>query len=163
MPETYMTVIGNVCDDPKRRVTKTGHSVTNFRVASTPRRFNREEGRWVDLPTLFVNVTCWRTVADNVDTSVRKGQPVVVTGRFYCRPYELNESVRIGYELEATAVGHDLTRGVADFRKNLRPVAVTDVEADADGMPVDDSAHWLDVPDAPTAPGDTAPELASVS
>jgi single-strand DNA-binding protein len=42
MNDTYMTVIGNVCDEPKLRVTGGGHTVANFRVASTPRRFDRE-------------------------------------------------------------------------------------------------------------------------
>jgi single-strand DNA-binding protein len=153
MNDTQMTVIGNVCDDPTMRLTKSGHAVTNFRVASTPRRFDRERAEWVDSATLFVNVTCWRALAENVNDSIHRGQPVVVSGRYYCRPYEVNESKRIGYELEATAVGHDLSRGKAEFVKRGRPGGVLDVAADASGLPVDDSRHWLDLESA--VPNDT--------
>jgi single-strand DNA-binding protein len=167
MNDTYMTVIGNVCDEPKLRVTGGGHSVANFRVASTPRRFDREKGVWVDCPTLFVNVTCWRAMAENVRDSVHKGQPIVVTGRYYSRTYEVNETVRVAYDLEANALGHDLTRGTSEFRKVTRAIGTTHVAADESGMPVDDSDHWLGVPEADHPADDDAvavsPELVAAS
>jgi single-strand DNA-binding protein len=144
MNDTYMTVVGNVVDDPRMRITKTGHAVTNFRLASTPRRIDRESGRWVDCPTLFVNVTCWRAMGENVAASLHKGQPVLVTGRYYTRPYEVNETIRIAYELEANAVGHDLSRGTSEFCKVFRPAGVAHVAVDGAGIPVDDSDRWLD-------------------
>jgi single-strand DNA-binding protein len=145
MNDTYMTIIGNVVAPPRLRVTKSGHSVANFRVASTSRRFDTEQGRYVDNATLFVNVTCWRAMAENVDLSLKKGQPVIVTGRYYSREYELNETVRVSYELEASAVGHDLSRGTADFRKVFRPAGTVQMPVDDEGIPVDDSDHWLDI------------------
>jgi len=45
MNDTTMTIIGNVVDAPRMRMTKSGHAVTNFRVASTSRRFDREHQR----------------------------------------------------------------------------------------------------------------------
>ncbi len=166
MNDTTMTVIGNVVDAPRMRLTKSGHSVTNFRVASTSRRFDREQGQWVDNSTLFVNVTCWRAMAENVAASLHKGQPVVVSGRYYSREYELNETVRVAYELEANAVGHDLSRGTSEFQKLMRPAAAQLVEVDDDGVPADSSDHWLGIAD----PGELAAreavegrELASVS
>lgn len=160
MNDTYMTVIGNVCDEPKMRVTGGGHSVANFRVASTPRRFDREKGIWADGPTLFVNVTCWRAMAENVCQSVHKGQPVVVSGRYCSRTYEVNETVRVAYDLEANALGHDLTRGTSEFRKVTRSIGTTHVPADESGMPVDDSEHWLDLSD-PDKPADIEAEAPS--
>jgi single-strand DNA-binding protein len=148
MNDTQMTLIGNVCDEPKMRVTGGGHSVANFRVASTPRRFDRDKGAWVDGTTLFVSVTCWRAMAENVHKSVHKGQQVVVTGRFCSRTYEVNETVKVAFDLEANAVGHDLSRGTSEFRKVTRAIGATQVEADSDGLPVDDSHHWLGLPDA---------------
>lgn len=143
MNDTIMTVVGNVVDEPKLRRTKTGHWVANFRLASTPRRFDRESGTWVDCPTLFVNVTCWRAMGENVHDCVHKGQPVLVTGRYYTRTYEVNETVRIAYELEANAVGHDLSRGTSQFSKTFRPAGAAQIEVDADGIPADDSDRWL--------------------
>jgi single-strand DNA-binding protein len=150
MNDTYMTIVGNVVDDPRQRNTNSGHAVTNFRVASTSRRFDRETNRFVDNATLFVNVTCWRATAENVGQSVRKGQPVIVTGRFYQREYTVDEQVKFSYELEASAVGHDLSRGTADFKKVVRPRSMQ-VEADADGLPADRSDEWLGLADAHSA------------
>jgi single-strand DNA-binding protein len=160
--DTIMTVVGNVVDTPRMRMTKSGHAVTNFRVASTSRRFDREQQRWVDNSTLFVNVTCWRAMAENVSLSVHKGQPVVVCGRYYSREYEINETVRVSYELEANVVGHDLARGTADFRKTVRPSAPAGVELDTQGIPADHSDAWLDLAEpagaAASASADAAAE-----
>jgi len=62
MNDTVMTIVGNLVDEPRLRVTKNGHSVANFRVASTSRRYDSEAGKWVDNATLFVTVTCWQNL-----------------------------------------------------------------------------------------------------
>ena len=166
MNDTIMTVVGNVVDAPRMRMTKNGHAVTNFRIASTSRRFDREQERFVDNGTLFVNVTCWRAMAENVAQSLRKGQPVLVSGRYYSREYTVNEVVRVAYELEASAVGHDLSRGTSEFTKLARPGIVARVEVDADGVPADRSDDWLDLVE-PQADADmvdsTEPQLAAAS
>ncbi len=163
MSDTHLTVVGNVVDTPKVRRTKNGHTVASFRVASTPRRFDRETNAWVDRPTLFVTVNCWRGLAENVADSVRKGEPVVVTGRYGQREYEVDETLRTSYELEAVAVGHDLTRGVAQFRRQNRPAMLTTVPVDADGTPADDSDHYLDIAPEPTdVPADVDPDTGEV-
>ena len=144
MFDTYMTVIGNLVDNPRMRLTKNGHPVTNFRIASTSRRFDTEKNCYVDNSTLFVNVTCWRAQAENAFASLKKGHPVVVTGRYYSREYTIDETTRIAYELEANAVGHDLSRGISDFRKVVR-TGVTHVPVDAEGLPADESDRWLGV------------------
>jgi single-strand DNA-binding protein len=145
MNDTQMTIVGNVVDDPRRRETKNGYAVTNFRVASTSRRFDREQERFVDNGTLFVTVTCWRAMAENVDRSIRKGQPVVVTGRFYMREYTVDEQPRTAYELEATAVGHDLSRGTTQFTRINRSAPTVVVARDDAGLPADDSDRWLPI------------------
>ena len=147
MNDTILTIVGNVVDEPRMRVTRNGHAVTNFRVASTSRRFDREQEKFVDNATIFVTVTCWRGLAENVATSLRKGQPVVATGRYYSREYTVDEQLRVAYELEAQAVGHDLARGTSDFKKVLHTRAR--VEVDADGVPAERSDEWLDLSDEP--------------
>lgn len=143
MNDTQLTIVGNLVESPKLRRTKNEHYVANFRIASTSRRFDREAGAWVDNGTLFVSVTCWRALAENVARSLRKGQPVIVTGRYYQREYERDEALRVSYELEATAVGHDLSRGVATFDKVSRPSLGVEVDTDADGIPADHSDDYL--------------------
>jgi single-strand DNA-binding protein len=142
MNDTLMTIVGNVVDEPRMRLTKNGHAVANFRVASTSRRFDRETGQWVDNTTLFTSVTCWRAMAENVHACVHKGQPIVVYGKYSSREYTVNETLRIAYDLEAIALGHDLSRGVTTFEKVAR-VRTTHVEADADGLPADRTDDWL--------------------
>jgi len=148
-----ITIAGNVCDDPKMRFTKSGHPVTNLRVASTSRRYDQRTGAWVDNPTLFLSVTCWRGLAENVSESVHKGDPVVVTGRLTSQRYEVGEQLRYVEVLEATSLGHDLARGKTVFTKAYRGAGVTNfVPADENGVPADDAARWVDF-----AHGDGAP------
>jgi single-strand DNA-binding protein len=147
MNDTMITIVGNVVDTPRRRRTKNGHEVTNFRIASTSRRFDREQEKFVDNSTLYVNVTCWRQFATNVDESIKKGQPVVVYGRYYMREYRVEEQLRSSYELEAVAVGHDLARGTSQFTRVYQSGPAVTVLPDSDGVPLDDSDHWLDLDD----------------
>jgi single-strand DNA-binding protein len=157
MNDTAMTIVGNLVDEPRLRLTKNGHSVASFRVASTSRRFDREQAKWVDNATLFVTVTCWRSLAENVVASLHKGQPVVVSGRYYMREYIVEEATRATYELEANAVGHDLTRGIADFRKTSRAPLTARIELDDDGMPRDETDHLYETEE----PEAGVPSLAS--
>ncbi len=160
MNDAYLTLAGNVVDEPRLRRTKSGHMVANFRLASTARRKDPESGSWEDVSTLFVTVTCWRGLAKNVHASLHKGHPVVVTGRYFAREYQVEEAVRVSYEVEATAVGHDLSRGVSEFQRAGRAADRPTVEVGDDGVPVDASDAWLDAePPAgsperqPTQPG----------
>jgi single-strand DNA-binding protein len=133
MNETSVTLVGNLVDDPRLRTTETGVDVAGFRVASTARRWDRTTGRWSDAGSLFLSVTCWRTLAGNAVASLRKGDPVVVTGRLSTRTYEKDGQVRSTCELEAVAIGPDLARGTAVFRRSPRPAGAGPDESPADG------------------------------
>jgi single-strand DNA-binding protein len=90
MNDTMITIVGNVVDEPKLRETKSGVKVLSFRIASTSRRYDREQERWVDNESLFATVTCWRWLAENVAASLHKGQPVIATGKLYTREYRID-------------------------------------------------------------------------
>lgn len=126
MYDTYVTVVGNVLTRPEWRKTKnTGSLVAHFKVASTARRLNRETGEWVDGNSFRVRVNCWRKLAEGVLSSLITGDPVIVVGRLYTRDWtDENQNHRIGYEMEAVAVGHDLSRGQSNFVRN-RPALST--------------------------------------
>jgi single-strand DNA-binding protein len=155
MNETLMTIVGNVVDTPRKRETRNGHVVTNFRIASTSRRYDREQEKFIDDSTLYITVTCWRGMGVNVDKSIRKGQPVLVYGRYYMREYKVEEQLRTSYELEALAVGHDLSRGVSEFSRVYQSAPPVTVTRDEQGIPVDDSDHWVG-PAQAAAVGETA-------
>ncbi|WP_410811516.1 single-stranded DNA-binding protein [Micromonospora sp. 067-2] len=133
MFDTYVTIVGNVLTVPDwRRTSQSNTLVANFKVASTARRLDRETGRWVDGNSLRVRVNCWRKLAEGVAASVMVGDPVVVCGRLYTRDWTDDAgNHRTLYELEAVAVGHDLSRGRARFLRN-RPSMSTSTVDDAD-------------------------------
>jgi single-strand DNA-binding protein len=120
--QTIVTVVGNLVDDPKLRTIEAGQHVAGFRVASTSRRFDRDSGQWVDSGQLFLGVSCWRELGENVAVSLRKGDPVIVSGKLSTRTYEKDGQTRSVCELEALAIGPDLARGTAVFRRVPRPV-----------------------------------------
>lgn len=93
----------------------------------------RETGQWVDGNSLRVRVNCWRALASNVNASVTRGDPLIVTGRLFTRDWEdENGQKRVQYELDAAAIGHDLSRGRAVFERvkaNTTTSAVEDPQA----------------------------------
>ena len=117
--------------DPKFKKVAGDTSSARLRVAYTARRRDRETGEWSDGPTSFVNVQCWRTLADNVQMSVRKGEPVLVMGRLHIRRFEDSQGApRTAVEIEAMSIGHDLTRGVAQFSRTRWPSALAAADAE---------------------------------
>jgi single-strand DNA-binding protein len=120
MNEAFVTFQGWVGNEVVHRDTPQGN-VANFRVGSTP-RIRKRTGEWVDGPTSWFSVTCWRAFADNVRTSVRKGEPVLVHGRLRTDVWEREDGQSsVTYVVDATYVGHDLSRGTAAFVKSVRP------------------------------------------
>ncbi len=121
MNEALVSLTGYVATQPKWRETSSGTPNITMRVAWTPRRIDRSTGDWTDGHTSYVTVICWRKLADNVATCLRKGDPVVVNGRLSVRPYDDKNGVpRTAVEVDASSVGHDLSRGVAQFQR-VRP------------------------------------------
>jgi single stranded DNA-binding protein len=121
--ETDVTVVGNIVNSPQRSRLPSGDSVTNFRMASTSRRFDRETQAWTDNRTFFVDVECWGDLGGNVSHTLSKGDPVVVRGEIYTHEWESEQGRRSRPQVRAAHVGPDLTRGVADFRRTGRTVA----------------------------------------
>jgi single-strand DNA-binding protein len=137
MNETPITIVGYLVSDPVERNTQSGRAVTNFRVASTPRRFNRESNSYEDSGTLWMQIVCWQDAARNVAQSMRQGDPVILTGRLTSREYVKDEQRRVYTEVVADAVGHNLARGTSKFVKIRHAVGASSVAIADDGMPED--------------------------
>jgi len=120
--EGTVTLIGNVVTDIKCQLTAQGHKVAKFRMVVHSRRFDRALERWVDSEASFYSVATWRTTAENVAMSVKKGDPVVVTGRIRVREWERDGRTGTSVEVDAQAIGHDLTRGRSQFRRPTRGI-----------------------------------------
>ena len=158
MSETVMHVVGNVGTDVDHKEVAGGTHFCSFRLAATPRYYDRSRRAYVDGVTNWLTVHCWRYLAWHVFQSIHRGDPVVVVGRL-----RTEESAKDGQRcsrliLEASTVGHDLSQGVSDFTKRRRS---------QDRGPDDDSP----APPAPPGPavghavssGTHVPELAHVS
>ncbi|MGQ4491428.1 single-stranded DNA-binding protein [Streptomyces sp. 372A] len=116
--ETVITVVGNLVDDPELRFTPSGAAVAKFRVASTPRIFDRQTNEWKDGEGLFLTCSVWRQAAENVAESLTRGMRVVVQGRLKQRSYEDREGVkRTVYELDVEEVGPSLKNATAKVTK----------------------------------------------
>jgi single-strand DNA-binding protein len=112
-----ITVTGVVGSDPHPTVTPAGLSITNFRLASTRRYFDRATGQWTDGETNWYTVSTFRQLALNTATSIRKGERVVVHGRLRLRGWKTEEKSGTAIEIDADSVGHDLAWGTTVYSK----------------------------------------------
>ncbi|NYT93629.1 single-stranded DNA-binding protein [Salinispora sp. H7-4] len=119
--ETIITVIGNLTDDPELRFTPSGAAVAKFRVASTPRFFDKSSSEWKDGEPLFLSCTVWRQAAEHVAESLQRGTRVIVSGRLRQRSYETREGEkRTVIELEVDEIGPSLRYATAKVQKMSR-------------------------------------------
>jgi single-strand DNA-binding protein len=119
--ETVITIVGNLVDDPELRFTPSGAAVAKFRVASTPRNFDRQTNEWKDGDSLFLTCSVWRQTAENAAESLQRGMRVIIQGRLKQRSYEDREGVkRTVYELDVDEVGPSLKSATAKVEKVRR-------------------------------------------
>jgi len=119
--DTVITVVGNLVNDPELRFTNSGAAVASFRIASTPRAFDRQSGEWKDGEALFLSCSVWRQAAENVAESLQRGSRVIVQGRLKQRTYETREGEkRTVVELEVDEIGPSLRYATAKVQKMSR-------------------------------------------
>ncbi|MER6842812.1 single-stranded DNA-binding protein [Streptomyces platensis] len=149
-----VTLVGNAATAVEHRQTAAGVTVARFRLAATSRRWDKAHERWTDGETSFYTVRSWRGLADNVAASVAVGEPLIVQGRLRLREGEQSPEKGgqrwFSAEVDAVAIGHDLTRGTAAFRRVLRAV-----RTGADGPPV--PAQQPSTAPGPSQPGQLSP------
>ncbi|MEU3102793.1 single-stranded DNA-binding protein [Streptomyces griseoflavus] len=121
MNETMVCVVGNVATRPVYRETASGPAA-RFRVAVTSRYWDREKSAWADGHTNFFTVWANRQLATNTAASLSVGEPVIVQGRLKVRT-ETREGQQgwMSADIDAVAIGHDLSRGTTAFRRAPRP------------------------------------------
>ncbi|GGO81057.1 single-stranded DNA-binding protein [Wenjunlia tyrosinilytica] len=145
MNETTVTLVGNAATEVKYRETPTGIPVASFRLAVTARRWDRERNGWVDAQTSFYTVWSWRGLAGNVATSVGRGDPLVVQGRIRVREWEKDGQRQTTVEIDAGAVGHDLSRGTSAFRRGARAARPPQSEQSEFGAELEEAAPGVEV------------------
>jgi single-strand DNA-binding protein len=143
MPDA-ITLTGLVATTPRHLVTSEGLPITSFRLASTQRRFDRSQEKWIDGETNWYTITAFRQLALNSNASVDKGQRVIVTGRLKIREWQNGERSGTTIEIEAETIGHDLSWGTAAFTRSISAATAAAPEPEA----ADEAAE--------SAPGETA-------
>jgi single-strand DNA-binding protein len=129
MHETYVTLSGWLGGNVDLRDAG-GVPVASFRVASTPRRFQRRTETWEDGDTQWYSVNAWRALGDNCASSLRRGDPVVVHGKLSAHTWTNKAGLEVTtFEVEAAFVGHDLNRGTTEFHRRKQPVEPSPPEA----------------------------------
>lgn len=119
--DTPITIVGNVVADPELKYTPSGVAVADFRVASTPRAFNKDSGQWEDQEGLFLTCNVWREPAENVMDTIAKGMRVIVTGTLRQRSYEnRNGERRTVFQIEVDEVGPSLKFASAKVTRSQR-------------------------------------------
>ena len=119
--DTNITVVGNIVADPELRFTPAGAAVANFRVASTPRRYNSQTNQWEDGEAMFLTCNVWRQAAENVAETLTKGMRIIVTGRLKARSYQTREGEnRTVFEIDVDEVGPSLRYATAQVARNPR-------------------------------------------
>jgi len=135
MSDTSVTIAGNATRDPEIRYTAAGVPVASFGVAVGTRK--KEGDGWVDGPTHFFDVTCWRQLAENVAESVEKGTRVVVTGRLEYQSWETDDGQkRSKVQIVADEVGPSLRWATCEVTRTERSDRAVAAKNTA---PVDDS------------------------
>ena len=118
MSET-ITVSGLVATTPRHLVTQDGLPITSFRLASSQRRFDRSQNRWIDGDTNWYTVTGFRQLAINAAGSISKGDRILVGGKLRVRDWDNGERAGTSVEIEADSLGHDLTWGSSVFTRTV--------------------------------------------
>ena len=104
-----------------------------FRMVHTP-RVRDAAGTWRDGASEWFTVKLFRQAALNAEASLHSGDAVLVHGRLSTEEWTDSGVTRTGLVLTASSLGHDLTRGVATFR---RVSATRPAETGDDATPTD--------------------------
>ena len=115
-----VTIVGRVATDPTQGHTGGGDPVTNFRLASTHRRFDNATQTWTDSDTNWFSVAAFRQLGEHAKASLRTGDSVIVTGRLRIRTWESNGKQGTSVDIIADAIGHDLRWGTSAFLPRSR-------------------------------------------
>ncbi|MGO3885976.1 MAG: single-stranded DNA-binding protein [Mycetocola sp.] len=130
-----ITATGIVATEPRHVVTQEGLAITTFRLAAQQRRFDREQERWISGETHWYSVSAFRRLALNCSTSLAKGDRIVVAGRLRFRQWQSESGGGTNAEIDAAAIGHDLSWGTSRFSRVLAAPGGAEPAVITDGTP----------------------------
>ena len=123
--DTLITVTGNVTHEPELKRLNDGKALVNFTIASTPSRYDKDSGSYIDGETMYLRATAWRNLAENIALSVHKGSLVIAQGKLISRSYtDKQDNLITQLQLDVVELGVGLSRAVKT--EEARPEALTD-------------------------------------
>ena len=153
-----ITLTGLVATPPRHLVTSEGLPITSFRLASTQRRYDRQQSKWVDGETNWYTITAFRQLALNISASISKGDRIVTTGRLRIRDWTSAEKTGTNVEVDADSIGHDLSWGTASFTRNIITSAASTPPTEDPAGPAEDAGAEAQPDDAEQAGADSGSE-----
>lgn len=106
----------------------------SFRMGSTRRYRDGGTGEWCNLPTTWITVKAFRTLASNARMSLHVGEAAIVTGVLSTEEWTTqNDERRSRIVVEATNIGHDINYGVSELKKFQK--SDRDAPAQGNGTP----------------------------
>lgn len=112
-----LTVAGNLTRDPDYTTVGSGTSLTKFSIA-VERRFRSGE-EW-DKSVSYIDIVCWKDMADQAAQLLTKGTRVIVSGRLDQQTWEDRDTgaKRSRFELTADELAISL-RSVESFERKV--------------------------------------------
>lgn len=177
---TTVSIVGTIGTSPRLSRSASNTAFCTFRLASTPRRYDRASGEWGNGETSWYSVTAFRGLAEHAQASLKIGDRVVVAGRLSVRQWQKEDRSGTNAEIEADALGHDLRWGTTAFTADhsgadaqVTPAATpgTDLAgsdpagSDSESRPESDSNSELDAAQTSlgTAPAEARPFVPSTA
>lgn len=142
MSDTIL-IRGFTASDPALSTLPNGVPVVNFRLASTP-RWQDATGTWKEGTTNWYTVKAYRRLAQNIATSIEKGQPLVVSGRQRISRWNREDGTQgTTVEVDALGIGHDLNYGTSTFARTVEKRTVNEgsMQGAMQGAPLQNSVQ----------------------
>lgn len=137
MSETLMTLRGRAANNPELHMNTGRTPMCFFRIGVNHRYFDRAKGEWVDGRTEWYSVVTFGNLALNTSYSIRRGDPVIIYGRFRTSEWQPKDGgpARLSLEIVASSVGHDLRLGATHYSRRRyddtgRPVGLESASND---------------------------------
>lgn len=114
-----VNIAGNLVADPDLTYGESGVAHAKMRIAVN-QRVQGADGSWHDGEPVFHNVSAFRALAENASNSLKKGDPVTVSGELEFRSFEKDGERREARRIVAETIGPDLRFGTAAYQRSAR-------------------------------------------
>lgn len=114
-----INVSGIVATQPTQITTTKGDAFTRFRLASTC-KFRSPNGEWKNSKTHWFTVKAWGKTAENIVSSVSKGDHLLVFGRLQVETWKKDDINGTDVCIHAISLGQDLCFGrTIGYERNI--------------------------------------------